>query len=80
MHLKCGSLAKAQNIVEKLPVRNVVSCNALISGYAQHGYAGKALYCFKIMQNDSITPSEVTFIEVIEMPMCYLYCTSKQQS
>mgnify|MGYP002775786327 CR=1 FL=1 len=35
-YAKCGLHGDARELFEKLPVRNVVSWNALISGYAQN--------------------------------------------
>ena len=61
MYAKCGVLAKAQQVIEELPVRNVVSWNALISGHAQGGQGHEALNCLKYMQSDGLSPDEVTF-------------------
>ena len=61
-YTKCGVMEKAQEIFDKLPVRDVVSWNSLIAGYVQHGNAEKALYCFEQMQHERISPDLVTFI------------------
>ncbi|MCO5580162.1 hypothetical protein L7F22_034029 [Adiantum nelumboides] len=37
MYAKCGALPQAQNVLEKLPFRDVVLWNALVAGYAQEG-------------------------------------------
>ena len=42
-YAKCGSLSEAQDVFQKLPTRNVVSWNALISGYTQQGLGEIAL-------------------------------------
>ena len=47
MYAKCGALLKAQKVLGKLPTRNVISWNALISGYAQEGRVYEALKCFE---------------------------------
>ena len=66
MYAKCGTLAKAQEVFDQLPVRNVVSWNALVSGYTQHGDGDKALNCFSRMQHESISPDSVTFLCILK--------------
>ena len=65
MYAKCGALAKAQKVLEELPVRAVISWNALISGYGQRGEGLQALYCFERMQKDDVLPNEVTLLSVL---------------
>eukprot|EP00250_Pteridium_aquilinum_P018768 c24206_g12_i2 orf=1-1812(+) len=65
MYAKCGSLAEAQEVFNKLPVRNVVSWNALIFGYTEHGHGEKALDCFEQMQ-DVISPDAVTLLCILK--------------
>ena len=61
MYAKCGALAKAQEVLETLPVRNVVSWNALIEAYVECGYGEEALTCLKYMQLEGFSPSGATF-------------------
>ena len=65
MYAKCGMLAKAQEVLEKLPLRSQVSWSALIAGYAQQGQGKKALQCFKQMQNEGFFPNAVTILSVL---------------
>ncbi|KAH7427482.1 hypothetical protein KP509_10G046000 [Ceratopteris richardii] len=65
MYAKCGALVRAKDIFNQLFCRDVVTWNALISGYVQHGHANEALCCFEQMQNDGVSPSVVTFISVL---------------
>ncbi|MCO5548038.1 hypothetical protein L7F22_001494 [Adiantum nelumboides] len=67
MYAKCGALGQAQSVLEKLPSRDVVSWNALIAGYAQNGQCQQALHCFEQMQQESISPNEVTFICLLNL-------------
>ena len=66
MYAKCGALLKAQKVLEELPTRNVISWNALISGYAQEGRVYEAFKCFKTMQNEGISPDTITFICILK--------------
>ena len=62
MYAKCGVLERARKVLEELPLRNIVTWNALISGYAQQGQGHEALNCFEQMQSEGIAPDAVTFI------------------
>jgi pentatricopeptide repeat protein len=49
MYAKCGSMDDACKVFNKMPSRDVVSCNALFGGYAMHGQGKIALKHFKLM-------------------------------
>ncbi|KAI5064468.1 hypothetical protein GOP47_0021138 [Adiantum capillus-veneris] len=66
MYAKCGALAKARQVLEELPARNVISWSALIAGYVQHGKNEHALLCFDSMQREGLSPDAVTFISILE--------------
>ena len=66
MYAKCGRLAKAKKVLEELPYRNVVSWNALISGYVQQEKCHEALHYFQSMQREGISPDAVTFVCVLQ--------------
>ena len=61
MYGKCGALAKAQEVFGNLSVRDVVSWNALISGYVRNGETEQAYKCFEHMQHKGYEPNESTF-------------------
>ena len=65
MYAKCGILSKAQEVLEQLPIQDVVSWNALIAGYSLQGQGYEALNCFESMQIKGISPNEVTFLGVL---------------
>ncbi|KAI5084963.1 hypothetical protein GOP47_0001132 [Adiantum capillus-veneris] len=66
MYVKCGSLSRAQNVFEKLPVRNVVLWNALITGYAEQGLAKEALESVNLMRSGGIAPDSITFLNCLK--------------
>jgi pentatricopeptide repeat protein len=66
MYAKCGSLEKAHEVLEKLPERSVVTWNALMAGYSQHGCGEEILKCFKEMKDEGIAPDPVTYICVLK--------------
>jgi pentatricopeptide repeat protein len=65
MYVKCGELAKAQNILEELPIRDVVSWNVIIHGYAQQGRSHEALNCFSQMQREGVLPDAATYVSIL---------------
>ena len=62
MYDRCGSLTDAREVFHRMPIRNVVTWNALISGYAQHGYGKNALVCFECMKHEGISPQPISFV------------------
>eukprot|EP00250_Pteridium_aquilinum_P016285 c23034_g24_i3 orf=64-732(+) len=62
MYAKCGLLARAQEVFDNLPYRDVVSWNALITGYADYGHDEEALQCFEQMQLEGVLADAVTFV------------------
>ena len=66
MYAKCGLLARARQVFDKLPVQNTVSWNALITGYAQHGDGEEALNCFHQMQLRGVSPDAATFVSCLQ--------------
>lgn len=65
MYVKCGTLAKAQQVFDLLPAHDIVSWNALIAGYCQHNHGEEALNCFQRMKNVGLSPDAVTFSCII---------------
>eukprot|EP00250_Pteridium_aquilinum_P029183 c38703_g1_i1 orf=2-337(+) len=62
MYAKCGLLAEAHNVFDKLQVQDVVSWTALIGGYAEHGLGEESLSCFEEMQHKGASPDAGTFV------------------
>lgn len=65
MYAKCGYLEKARGSFDKIPQRNLVSWNVMISGYALNGCGKEAVELFEQMQQSGISPNDVTFISVL---------------
>ncbi|XP_023768602.1 pentatricopeptide repeat-containing protein At1g11290, chloroplastic [Lactuca sativa] len=65
MYLKCGSLSIARVIFNKMSVRNVVSWNIMIDGYAESGDSMESLILFQKMLDDGIKPTGVTIMAAL---------------
>ncbi|KAJ1258336.1 hypothetical protein BS78_10G067700 [Paspalum vaginatum] len=65
MYAKCGSIAEARSIFDRMDNKNVVSWNAMISGYGLHGQGAEALKLYKAMLEAHILPTSSTFLSVL---------------
>jgi pentatricopeptide repeat protein len=65
MYAKCGSIKDAHSVFDKMPKRNVVSWNAMITGFAQHGRGNETLEIFEQMQQAGVKPNDITFVCVL---------------
>eukprot|EP01018_Ginkgo_biloba_P037044 Gb_11000 [translate_table: standard] len=65
MYAKCESIYNARNVFDRMPHRNVVSWNAMITGYIQNGHSDKVLNHFYEMQLAGVKPNSVTLISVL---------------
>jgi pentatricopeptide repeat protein len=66
MYAKCGMVMKAQQVLEKLPIRNAISWCALIAGYARQRQQHEALNGFEQMQSEGLSPDVVTFACILK--------------
>jgi len=60
LYAKCRDMESAQKVFHRLPTRDTVSWNSLISGYAQSESADEALNAFHDMQSERVAPNSVT--------------------
>ncbi|KAK9130336.1 hypothetical protein Sjap_010823 [Stephania japonica] len=65
MYAKCGSIKEAQILFDTMPEKNVVSWNAMISGYGLHGLGHEALRLFDEMSKAGVSPNGVTFLAAL---------------
>ncbi|KAH7297885.1 hypothetical protein KP509_25G017100 [Ceratopteris richardii] len=65
MYAKCGELDMAQKVFDELPCWDVLTWNALIGGYCQHGQARSALGCYFDMKQKGYCPDSVTFTIIL---------------
>ncbi|KAE8699882.1 metalloendoproteinase 1-like [Hibiscus syriacus] len=65
MYSKCGHVTNAESMFRSLPRKNLVTWNAMLSGYAHNGDSTKVIQLFKqlITQRD-LEPDCVTFLNV----------------
>ncbi|KAL5736918.1 hypothetical protein ACOSP7_031372 [Xanthoceras sorbifolium] len=67
MYGKCRDMKSAHKVFSKLPLRDLVSWNALISGYSQNEFVDEALKTFRVMQSEQIRPNAVTAAAILSV-------------
>ncbi|XP_004502948.1 pentatricopeptide repeat-containing protein At2g21090-like [Cicer arietinum] len=65
MYGKCGDMKSAENLFDIIHVKDVVSWNTLINGFAQNGHGEDSLAVFSRMIEANIEPNHVTFLGVL---------------
>lgn len=65
MYAKSGKIHRARQVFEEMPQRDVVSCTAIVSGYAQLGLHRDALELFNRLLGEGMAPNSVTFAGVL---------------
>ncbi|KAL5778302.1 hypothetical protein ACOSP7_011228 [Xanthoceras sorbifolium] len=65
MYAKCGSLKDGNFVFRRMPLRDIMSWNAMISGLAQNGYGKEALELFEEMLAEGTKPDYVTFVNIL---------------
>ena len=66
-YAKCGMLAEAQEVFKTILCPDMISWNALITGYAQIGQSQNVFYIFDQMQEEGIKPSPITFMAILNV-------------
>ncbi|OMP08484.1 hypothetical protein COLO4_06420 [Corchorus olitorius] len=65
MYARCGHIEAGFQVFSKMDDRNVISWTSMITGFAKHGYAMRALELFHEMLKAGIRPNEITYIAVL---------------
>ncbi|EEF52807.1 pentatricopeptide repeat-containing protein At2g33680 [Ricinus communis] len=65
MYAKCGNLEEGNIVFRRMPERDIISWNAMISGLSQNGYGKEALELFEEMRQQDTKPDDVTFVNVL---------------
>ncbi|KAK8491139.1 hypothetical protein V6N11_037908, partial [Hibiscus sabdariffa] len=69
MYAKCGGIREARELFDLTEGKNVVTWNAMISGYGLHGQGQDALRLFSEMSQSGVAPNEKALKFIKEMPV-----------
>lgn len=65
MYAKCGNIASAYTVFERMEIRTLISWNTIIAAFANHGHAEKAMASFEEMKTAGVEPDSITFLELL---------------
>ncbi|KAH8487589.1 hypothetical protein H0E87_026241 [Populus deltoides] len=65
MYSRCGNIEAAFEVFNEMGDGNVISWTSMITGFAKHGFATRALETFHKMLEAGVSPNEVTYIAVL---------------
>ncbi|KAK1421413.1 hypothetical protein QVD17_23726 [Tagetes erecta] len=65
MYCKCGSIEKALEVFEEIPIKDSISWTSVISGLAVNGNASYALELFSKMLMENVQPTHGTFVGIL---------------
>ncbi|KAL8537300.1 hypothetical protein ACS0TY_012450 [Phlomoides rotata] len=65
MYGKCGEIQSARRVFDCIKRKEVVTWNAMITGYAQNGQSDETISLFNAMKETGPEPNEITLIAVL---------------
>ncbi|XP_027361868.1 pentatricopeptide repeat-containing protein At4g33990 [Abrus precatorius] len=66
MYAKLGYMDHARTVFEQLPIKDIISWNTLITGYAQNGLASEAIDAYNMMKEcKTIIPNQGTWVSIL---------------
>lgn len=65
MYSRCGQIEEAQKMFNSIVVKNLVSWNAMMAGYAQNGQGRKVIEVFEKLLDVGNVPDHISYISVI---------------
>nr|XP_043618982.1 pentatricopeptide repeat-containing protein At5g43790 [Erigeron canadensis] len=65
LYVNCGFLGFARQVFDELPEKDVFCYNAMIRGFATHGYGLEGIDLFKSMISEGLSPDDVTMVLII---------------
>ncbi|XP_027341723.1 pentatricopeptide repeat-containing protein At1g11290, chloroplastic-like [Abrus precatorius] len=65
LYAKCRQIEDAYKMFERMPKKDLVSWNTLVAGYAQNGFARRAVQLVLQMQEAGQKPDSITLVSVL---------------
>jgi pentatricopeptide repeat protein len=66
MYTHCGDVMEARQVFDTCVKKTTVTWNAMITGYAQHGYTKEAYTLFCQMQQEGLKPNKFVYLSVLK--------------
>ncbi|XP_028776667.1 pentatricopeptide repeat-containing protein At1g11290, chloroplastic-like [Neltuma alba] len=65
MYAKSGSVEYAYNLFDKMSCHNLISWNAMIAAFGNHGFGDRAIGTFEQMKAAGVKPDSITFVALL---------------
>ncbi|GER48723.1 pentatricopeptide repeat-containing protein [Striga asiatica] len=65
MYSRCNDLQRAREVFDRMPQRDIVSWNSLISGYTSNGFFKEALDIYSWLRMDGLVPDSFSLSSVL---------------
>ncbi|KAM0862041.1 hypothetical protein ACQ4PT_045498 [Festuca glaucescens] len=65
LYVKCGQIAKAREVFDRMPEKDAVAWGAMVGGYASSGHPREALELFFAMRNQGVRPDCYTVADAL---------------
>lgn len=65
MYSRCGRIEDAQKVFDSIITKDIVTWNAMMSGYAQSGQGRKVIEIFEEMLKLGFTPDHISYVSVL---------------
>ncbi|CAH1423936.1 unnamed protein product [Lactuca virosa] len=65
MYAKCGDIVKARKVFDKIPSKDIVSWNSMLTGYVKHQLLFDALVIFRFMIQDGYEPDSISISTIL---------------
>ncbi|XP_052202170.1 LOW QUALITY PROTEIN: pentatricopeptide repeat-containing protein At2g13600-like [Diospyros lotus] len=65
MYSRCGRIGEARKVFDSLVVKNLISWNSIMDGYAQSGQGSKVLEIFENMLTMGCRPDNISYVSVL---------------
>lgn len=66
MYGKCGAISEAEKFFERFTCKDIISWNAMLSGYVEQGKAKHALCLYRQMREEGFEPDRQTFLTALQ--------------
>lgn len=66
MYSRCGRITEAAQMFDLMPIRSLISWNAMIAGYALEGMGDQSLLLFQKMEKQGEIPDDFTFTSTLK--------------
>ncbi|KAG8071022.1 hypothetical protein GUJ93_ZPchr0006g44741 [Zizania palustris] len=65
MYSKCGDMLAAMAVFDRMPERDIISWNSMVTGFSHNGQGKQSLAVFERMIEAEVQPTYVTFLAVL---------------